>query len=187
MDACRIQSWMLASAAGSGLSVLDPCLFASELSPRGDSLLVHVVPDRAAWLGVVSAIVEAAIDGGGLDVSEGPVGAVPKTDLADPGRVDQQCAARQGKQLADDCRMSSTTVVLPDRAGGLPIGAEQRVRERRLAGSRCAQQHCGRPARQYRAHCAKPFTSGCPDGDRVGQADLSREWGRSLPSVRVEV
>ena len=75
--------------------------------------VLHSRLHRAARLGVVSAIVEAAAVGERRDIVEGLTDSVlgrPESDVAHPGGVDQQPAAREGDELTVGGRVPSPTI-----------------------------------------------------------------------------
>src|SRR5690349_8340472 len=91
-------------------AVLDPLELALELAPRRQPVRVDLVADRAARLGAVLAVDEAAVRRERVDVGEGLAGAVPQAGHADAGRVDQLRAARQRQQLAGDRGVAAAPV-----------------------------------------------------------------------------
>src|SRR5581483_4607385 len=97
--------------------------------------------DRAAGLAVVRAVREAAPPRDLLDVAEGllQVG-VPELQLTDPGRVEDDAAARQHDQLAMRSRVAAAVVVRAHLLRLEQVLAGERVHDRRLTDSRRAEQ-----------------------------------------------
>lgn len=135
--------------ARGGAAVVDPRLLARELPPRGEALRVDCGLDGAAGLAVVCAVREAAARGERVDLRERAVGpAVPEADLAHAGRVEEQRAARHRQQLTRDRRVSAATVARADGTRVHPLGAQERVRQRRLARTGRPEEHRCRPGPQ---------------------------------------
>ena len=109
-------------------------------------------PDRAAGLGVMAAIAEAAGRGEAHDIVERGVDALVgpgHLERPDARRVDEHGPARQLEQLAMGGRVSAAGVVVADLARRLALLAEERVDERGLADARRPEHDRGlaRPAR----------------------------------------
>ncbi len=130
--------------AGGGAPILHPRQLALELAPGRDAFGVELRTDRAAGLGLVRAVAEAALGGELVHVGEALPGAVPEPCDPDPGRVDQVGAAREREQLAGDGGVTPAPVGRAHLARGLALLTEQRVDERRLPGPGGAEQDRGR-------------------------------------------
>lgn len=130
---------------------------------------------RAAGLGLVRAVGEAALQRQRLDVLERlphPLAGLPELELAQAGRVEDEPAAREQVELAARRRVPAAAV--PARLAGLERGlAEQRVHDRRLADAGRAEQACRPAVREVRADVVEP--AALRHRDRVdGDAERDR-------------
>src|SRR5579862_4702026 len=104
---------------------------------------VHGRDDRAAGLGHVAAVAEAAASAKRFDVgkrSRDRLPGVPQLQFAHARRVDQDAAAREEHELAAGARMTAAVNARTHVARSEDLLADERVGERRLADARRAEE-----------------------------------------------
>ena len=147
-------------------------------------------PDPTPRFGFVAAVAEAAPLAQLDDIGEGAVQVLlfrPELDLANPRRVHHEGAPGQHEQLAVGGGVAPTVVAGPDFLGGLDLGPEQPVQQRRLPHSRGADERHGPAGPQPRLESLEPTPRLGAQGHDAGRGGQRLHLGDSGGHVRAQV